>query len=80
MFVHPPGIIRGKGRKSQAVRKVFLRGVGWARSGRGQPEDRALRIIHFTINCIHHGRAKISRTRDHSQSQSGETVVDLWET
>lgn len=46
------------------------------------PGDRNLRIINRHNKLIYfcHGRAKISRTRDHSQSQSGETVLDLWKT
>lgn len=54
------------------------------RTGLDQAEDRrriALSgLLIVTINCIHHGRAKIRRARDHSQSQSGQTVVDLWKT
>lgn len=54
------------------------------RIGLDQAEDRrriALSgLFIVTINCIHHGRTKIRRARDHSQSQSGQTVVDLWKT
>ncbi|XP_048059787.1 low density lipoprotein receptor adapter protein 1b isoform X2 [Megalobrama amblycephala] len=47
MFAHPPGIIRRKGRKSQAVRKVFLRERDRARSGTGQSRERARGIINI---------------------------------
>lgn len=52
MFAHPPGIIRRKGRKSQAVRKVFLRGQDRARSGRGQSRERARGIINIHNKLI----------------------------
>ncbi|KAA0718299.1 Low density lipoprotein receptor adapter protein 1 [Triplophysa tibetana] len=71
-----------KRRKITGFQKSFpaVRGSGSRDQARGRPRPEDYALFYIIDIISDYGRVEISRACDHSQSQSGETVVDLWKT